>query len=131
MLNVPCVCSLQLEERQKQPSGAAPPQEDGHPAAASTLRHGCSSNGTTATSSETLGNGADPEPETSNDHKAGLCARNLQTSPVGRTGSGHPSGVALNLGDSSEEEKQDQSKDEPCLELRQQDGCECECALWC
>lgn len=44
--------------------------------------------------------------------------------------------MALNLGYSSEEEKQDQPKDEPCLESRQQEGWECKLGsvrslVWC
>lgn len=59
-----------------------------------------------------------------NDQKAGLRIGNSQTSSVVRTTtrSGHPSNLALNLGNFNEE-KQDQSKDEP--PLRQQEVCEC------
>lgn len=119
----PRVCSLQVNETQMQPSGGggtAPHQGDGHSAA---VRHACS-NQMTAASTETLAAGAASNPETSHDHNTGVCARTCQTSPAVRTGSGHPSNLALNLGCYSEEEKQDQSKDEPPLELHQQEGCE-------
>lgn len=117
MANGPCVCSLQVKETQMQPSGgggAAPHQGDGH----------ACSNQMTAASTETLAAGAASNPETSHDHNTGACARTCQTSPAVTTGSGHPSNLALNLGYYSEEEKQDQSKDEPPLELHQQEGCE-------
>lgn len=133
-INVPRVCSLQVAERPKQSSlgcGAAPRQGEGLSAAASILTHTCSSNQMTSTSTETLGNGAASHPETSSHHKAGLCARNCQTPSVVRTGSGHPPNLALNLGYYSEEEKQDQPKDEPSLELRQQEGCECKLCRKC
>lgn len=59
-----------------------------------------------------------------NDQKTGQCIRNSQTSSVVRTTTrtGHPSSLALNLGNFNEE-KHDQSKDEP--PLRQQEVCEC------
>lgn len=122
-----CLFPLQAEETQTPSSGgcgAAPHQGDGHSAALSIPKHGCSSNEMTSASTEALGNGAASTPETSHAHRTGLCARDRQTSSVVRTGSGHPSDLALNLGYYSEEEKQDQSKDES-LELGQQEGCEC------
>lgn len=59
-----------------------------------------------------------------NDQNTGLHIRNSQLSSVVRTTtrSGHPSNLALHLGNFNEE-KQDQSKDEP--PLRQQEVCEC------
>ncbi|CAF93184.1 unnamed protein product, partial [Tetraodon nigroviridis] len=127
------------EETQKQSSrgrGAANPQGDGLAAAGGTLQHGCSSNETAAASTEALGRGAASDPETTRDHRTGPSARDCPTSAAGRPRGGRPSTVALNLGYSSEEEKQDQPKDEPCLESRQQEGWECKLGsvrslVWC
>lgn len=124
---------LQVAELQKQSSGAcgaAPPQGDAPPAAVSSLKHSCSSSQTTAASTEALGKGAASAPESSRDHTTGLCAGDCQRSSVGRAGSARPSTEALNLGYPSEEEKQDQSKDEP-LEFGQREGCECKLVECC
>lgn len=127
VLSVLRVCCLQAEEVQKQSPracGAAPHlQGDGHSAAVSNLKHGCPSNEKTATPAQVLGSGA----ESRREHRTEVCARDGQTSSVGRPGSGRPSNLALNLGYYSEEEKQDQSKDEPPVELPQQGGREGQC----
>lgn len=132
-INVPCVCPLQVEETQNQSSngsGAALHQSDGHSAAAdinnSVLRQASSSKEMTSTSTEILGNVDALTLESNNDHKTGLSPSNCQTTVVKTaSGSGHPSNLALKMGSYNEEEKQDQSKDEPELKLRQQEGCDC------
>lgn len=77
-----------------------------------------------------LGNGTGITLDSHNDHKTGLCVRNCHTPVVGKpTGGGYATNLTLNLGHHNNEEKQDQSKDEPLLESRQEEGCECKCEL--
>lgn len=146
-INFFCVCPLQRKETQNQSSSgsqenqsskesrAAPHQSDGHSAAAkstdSVSKHACLSNEMSSTSTDMLGNGTGVTPDGHNDHKTGLCVRNCLTpSVVGKpTGSGHVANLTLNLGHYNNEEKQDQSKDGPLPELRQEEGCECKCKL--
>eukprot|EP00066_Takifugu_rubripes_P029655 XP_011618921.1 PREDICTED: ubiquitin carboxyl-terminal hydrolase 19 isoform X2 [Takifugu rubripes] len=118
------------ENQSSKESRAAPHQSDGHSAAAkstdSVSKHACLSNEMSSTSTDMLGNGTGVTPDSHNDHKTGLCVRNCLTpSVVGKpTGSGHVANLTLNLGHYNNEEKQDQSKDEPLPELRQEEGCE-------
>lgn len=122
-------CPRQGEQTQTHSSrgrGVAPPQDDGLPAAVMALKHGRSSNETAAASTEASGRAAASDPETSGDHRTGPPARACPTSAAGRPAGGPPARAALNLGYSSEEEKQDRTKDESGLESRQQGGCECE-----
>lgn len=146
-MNFFCVCPRQGKETQNQSSNgsrenqsskesrAAPHQSDGHSAAAkstdSVSKHACFSNEMSSTSTDTLENGPGFTLDGHNDHKTGMCVRNCHTpSVVGKpTGSGYAANLTLNLGRYNNEEKQDQSKDEPLPELRQEEGCECKCEL--
>lgn len=121
-----CVCPLQEEETQNQSSnGSASHQSNGLSAAATkgadNILNASSSKDITLTFTDVLGNETGLR---TNDQNTGLRIRNSQTSSVVRTTtrSGHPSNLALHLGNFNEE-KQDQSKDEP--PLRQQEVCEC------
>lgn len=129
---------LQGDETQKQSSHgsrAAPHQSDSHSAAAkstdSVPKHACSGNEMSSASTDTLGTGAGVTPHSQNDHETGQCVRNCHTASVvgTTTGSGHPANLTLNLAHYNNEEKQDQSKDEPLLELRPQEDCDCKCKL--
>lgn len=148
-MNFFCVCPLQGKETQNQSSNgsrenqsskesrAAPHQSDGPSAAAkstdSVSKHACFSNEMSSTSTDTLENGPGFTLDSHNDHKTGLCVRNCHTPSVvsvGKpTGSGYAANLTLNLGRYNNEEKQDQSKDEPLPESRQEEGCECKCEL--